>query len=341
MASEDPERRPLLAPLDDDPKLWPAAYKRVIIALLASMGFVVSRQTCDNPPSSPRGRRAPALTPCPPPAASTFSCTAVVPLAGRIVRDLGGRGPVSSALLITIWELGEAAGPLALAPLSEHWGRYPVVAGANGLLVAALALAATSRRVPVLVAARALTGLAVTANVLNPAIVGDLMAPRRRGAAMSLVMTAPLLGAAAGPLVGAALARWRRVLWLCAAMAALAQLLLLACLRETCPHVLVRRRAAKLRRESPPAAAAWESALRPVAILSGSAVLVLLCLFSGLAFSFAYVVCVTLPGILELVYRQPLAVQGPAFLSYSRLPPPSPGGTLLHACNQVVAGFLG
>lgn len=51
---------------------------------------------------------------------STFTCIGVVPVAGRIVLDLEGReSKSSSVLLVTIWELGEAAGPLIIAPLSE------------------------------------------------------------------------------------------------------------------------------------------------------------------------------------------------------------------------------
>jgi len=45
---------------------------------------------------------------------------------------------------VTIWELGEAAGPLLIAPLSEMYGQYPVINGANMLFIVATVLAATS-----------------------------------------------------------------------------------------------------------------------------------------------------------------------------------------------------
>jgi hypothetical protein len=54
------------------------------------------------------------------PQPSTFNCIGVVPVARKIVLDLEGkRSKSSSVLLVTIWELGEAAGPLIIAPLSE------------------------------------------------------------------------------------------------------------------------------------------------------------------------------------------------------------------------------
>ena len=51
-----------------------------------------------------------------------------MPLATTIVEDLDGKhsSSANSALLVTIWELGEAAGPLLIAPLSELLGRSPV-----------------------------------------------------------------------------------------------------------------------------------------------------------------------------------------------------------------------
>ncbi|PHH87591.1 hypothetical protein CDD83_8657 [Cordyceps sp. RAO-2017] len=101
-------------------------------------------------------------------------------------------------------------------------------------------------------------------------------------------------------------------------MAAAAELAFLACLRETCRPVLARRTGAVA---SPPSSSSvgrvLESSLRPVIMLSGSGVLMAVCLFSGVYFSFAYIISVTLPDILETVYGQPLAVQGPAFLSCS------------------------
>lgn len=248
-------------------------------------------------------------------------------MASYIVRDLDkdSSSPSASVLLVTIWELGEAAGPFFLAPLSETFGRYPVVNTANVLFISATILAALCRSTPVFIGARALTGLAVVTNVLNPAIVGDMMAPEQRGFAMSMIAMAPLLGGAAGPAIGSVVAEslgWRQVIWVSVAMASICEIMILACLRETCHTVILRRLPKRLPRELDSLCGnnndgAWESVLRPVVILCGSGVLMALCLFSGVAFAFAYVFYVTLPDILQVVYKQPLAVQGSAFMSYS------------------------
>src|SRR3569833_1954369 len=171
-------------------------------------------------------------------ALSTFTCISVVPVATRITDDLDGGEASKSAsvLLVTIWELGEAAGPLLIAPLSEMYGRYPLMNFCNSLFVACIILAAVSQSTTLFITARALTGLAVASNVLNPAIVGDMFAPESRGVAMSTIMFAPLIGGAIGPAIAGAVAQstgWRQVLWMSAALAGACELLFLFCFRET------------------------------------------------------------------------------------------------------------
>ncbi|KAK5094751.1 hypothetical protein LTR24_003451 [Lithohypha guttulata] len=156
----------------ENPIDWPKTYKRGIVALLALMAFT-----------------------------TTFTCISVVPVANRIVRDLNQdhhTDKSASVLLVTIWELGEAAGPLIIGPLSELCGRQRVINVANALFISASIFAACCQSTHLLIAARFLTGVSVAANVLNPAIVGDIYLPDQRGSAMSLIMLAPLLGGAIG-----------------------------------------------------------------------------------------------------------------------------------------------
>ncbi|KAI7710946.1 hypothetical protein KC353_g9318, partial [Hortaea werneckii] len=121
----------------DDPRQWPMAYRWGLVSLLALMAFTV-----------------------------TFTCISVVPVAGPIIADLSPDHTASksaSVLLVTIWELGEAAGPLFIAPLSEVYGRYPVFNAANTLFILGVLLAALSQ---------------------TPGIViGDIFPPESRGSA--------------------------------------------------------------------------------------------------------------------------------------------------------------
>lgn len=122
-----------------------------------------------------------------------------MPVASDVITELEGRpDPTLSVLFVTIWELGEATGPLFLAPLSELYGRFVVYNVANCFFITGIVITALSQSIGLLVFARFLTGCAVAANVLNPAIIGDIFPSESRGAAMSAVMLAPLIGGALG-----------------------------------------------------------------------------------------------------------------------------------------------
>lgn len=120
-------------------------------------------------------------------------------MAGDVVKELKGHEDRSATVLfVTIWELGEATGPLFLAPLSEMYGRFVVYNVANCLFIAGIVITALSRDINLLIFSRFLTGCAVATNVLNPAIIGDMYPSETRGGAMSFVALAPLVGGALG-----------------------------------------------------------------------------------------------------------------------------------------------
>lgn len=264
----------------------------------------------------------------------TFTCLGLVPLANGIVKELnnGDRDSSSSALLVTIWELGEAAGPLLIAPLSELYGRYPVINACNAMFIVATLLAAMTQTSDALICMRALTGLAVASNVLNPAIIGDLFESEQRGSAMSLIMLAPLVGGAVGPAIGGAIAQtwgWRMVLLIAACLAIVCEVLFLTYFRETYAVAILKQRAREFQRDAEVplseesqdqknAKKLWYSITRPFAVLFGSGVLLLLSLFGSVSFSYFYVMSITLADILQNKYGFSPALTGSAFISFSK-----------------------
>jgi MFS family permease len=265
----------------------------------------------------------------------TFTCIGVVPIAAGIVDELDGKhgGASTTALLVTIWELGEAAGPLLIAPLSEVFGRYPVMNGCNIIFIIATLLAAGSKSTHLLIAARWLTGFAVASNVLNPSIIGDIFDSDQRGSAMSLISLAPLIGGAIGPAIAGAIAQtlgWRQVLLMAAGLAVIAEILFLTCFRETYKMAILHARIARLKRESGEFKQApapknkhedlrkiWAALTRPFAVLFGSSVLMALSLQASVSFSFFYVMSISLPSILQETYSFNPAETGAAFVIFS------------------------
>ncbi|KAF4991119.1 hypothetical protein FDECE_14147 [Fusarium decemcellulare] len=291
----------------DDPLEWSAPLRWRIVALLALTSFMV-----------------------------TFNCISVVPVASHIANDLSGGSGTKSAevTLVTIWELGEAVGPLLIAPLSEMFGRWPLMNVCTVLLVMATMLSAVSQTTLQLITSRALTGMAVATNVLGPAIVGDMFAPDQRGTAMSLMMLAPLVGGAVGPALSGTVSQslgWRSVLWVSVALASCCELLLFTCFRETYKVSIVRQKAERLSNQVANTSIAREiakgpgfdkghgglgsSMMRPAEVLFSSGVLAAMSLFGSVVFSYFYVVAVTLPNILEDLYGLSPAATGSAFFA--------------------------
>lgn len=248
--------------------------------------------------------------------------------------DDGRTSKSASVLLVTIWELGEAAGPLLIAPLSEMFGRYPVINVCNVGFILATVLAVLSEDSTMFIAARALTGVAVATNVLNPAIVGDLFPSESRGSAMSLISLAPITGGAVGPLISVTVAEnlgWRAVCWMSIILAVVAELGFLVFFSETYRVPILKRKAARLRQETGNAALRTafdegahsiaklrDAVLRPLIVFSGSIVLQLMSLFSAVVFTFFYVMSTTLPDIAEGVFHLGPTATGAAYISFSK-----------------------
>jgi len=254
-----------------------------------------------------------------------------MPVASQIVRDLqnGQDNKRSTVLFVTIWELGEAAGPLFTAPLSEMYGRYKVYNCSNVLFIIGIAMTAWSQSVGMLVFARFVTGCAVAGNVLNPAIVGDLFSSESRGSAMSIIMLFPLLGGATGPVIAGKIAEssgWRPIMWMALALAAACEIGFLTLFRETYKVVILKqcKETARLLEDDEEitgkgGSVFWTSIMRPAVVLHSSFILQILSLYSGFAFAFFYIMSTTLPDILREKYHMTPVQVGSSFLSFSKL----------------------
>lgn len=260
-----------------------------------------------------------------------------MPVARQIILELDGEENKSaSVLLVTIWELGEAAGPLLIAPLSEVYGRYAIFNIANILFIFWTIVAALSQTSQIFILSRFLTGCAIASNVLNPAIVGDILPPKMRGSAIGIIMLMSLVGGAVGPAFAGFIAQsigWRQILWISALLAGISELVFLLLLRETYTPTILKRRAAQYLKEhiepslntdtkvvletESSTRVIWRSIKRPATVLFDSFVLQILSLYGALIFTFFYILSTTLPDILHDIYHFPIASTGSSFLTFS------------------------
>jgi MFS family permease len=96
-----------------------------------------------------------------------------------------------SSLLISIYSIGLAVGPLLLSPMSEIYGRTPLMHASNLMFLLSAVLCAVSVNIPMLLVFRLVMGASNTA--LGGGYVADLMAPEHRGRAMNVWTVGPVL----------------------------------------------------------------------------------------------------------------------------------------------------
>ena len=250
-----------------------------------------------------------------------------MPIAGQIIADLNGgqESKTGSILLVTIWELGEAAGPLLIAPLSERYGRYPVFNIANVFFILGSIMGVLSQSVGLMIFCRFFIGMTVASNVLAPAIIGDIFPSEQRGSAMSVVMFAPLLGGAIGPAISGAITEtlgWRRTMWLAIALSTVCEIVFLTCFRETYKVKVLAKQGLAIEDDTEIDVSKEDMSLltciaRPIKVFYSSFVLQILSLYGALAFTWFYVMATTFPDILRYQYKFTPAMIGTAFLSFS------------------------
>ena len=110
------------------------------------------------------------------------------------MQDFHSTDSALSSLLVSIYIVGLAIGPLLLSPLSELYGRAPVMHTANFVFLIATILCAVSVDVAMLIVFRLMMGLACCIPLtLGGGFVADLMIPEKRGTALSLWTIGPML----------------------------------------------------------------------------------------------------------------------------------------------------
>lgn len=109
------------------------------------------------------------------------------PGVSQVLRDFHRSDPSLGSLMISVHIVGFVAGPLVLAPLSEIYGRCPLMHASNVLFMISAIISAVSVDVPMMMVARVLMGLAgCVPNTLGGRIIADMMPVEERGIAMSL-----------------------------------------------------------------------------------------------------------------------------------------------------------
>jgi multidrug resistance protein len=140
------------------------------------------------------------------------------PAVEDVLREFHSSSTILAALVVSIYILGYALGPLLVAPMSEIYGRSPVYHASNVLYVIFTIACAVSSNLSMLIVFRFLAGAAGSTPVtIGGATLGEMFSVEERGKAVSIWSMGPLLGPVIGPVAGGFLAQaagWRWVFWL-------------------------------------------------------------------------------------------------------------------------------
>jgi DHA1 family bicyclomycin/chloramphenicol resistance-like MFS transporter len=146
-----------------------------------------------------------------------------------------GGGPVQLTLSTLL--LGLSLGALIYGPLSDQYGRKPVLAAGLAVYVVAAIMAALAQSLPALVAWRFLQGLgASSGSVLARAIVLDRWRGEQASRALSWMAIVTFVSPVFAPLVGgqiASLGSWSTIFWVHAAAGAVCLAVALAAVPAT------------------------------------------------------------------------------------------------------------
>ena len=141
---------------------------------------------------------------------------------------------------LTTFFIGLAAGMLLWGPLSDRYGRKPVLCAGLAAMAAASLAAAHVESVGAVAAARFIQGLAMSSGaVIARTVVRDLYAHEQAARLLASITIVFSIVPIAAPLAGAAIAGqagWRAIFWCFAAVAALLLAATLVGLRETAPR---------------------------------------------------------------------------------------------------------
>ena len=198
-----------------NPKNWPAS-KRWIVTLVLSLFMIVS----------------------------PISSSIVAPALPILREEFSISSEFATQMVLSIFILSSAVGPLVISPLSEVYGRRPVLHLTMLFFFIFNLSCAFSKTTTQLLVFRFFAGIGGSAPSIGPGILGDCWRPEERGKSLGLYYIFTLLGPALGPIIGGFIIRysdWRWMFYSTSALSVAVQLLGLFAVPETFPPLILRK----------------------------------------------------------------------------------------------------
>ena len=264
---------------------------------------------------------------------SPVSSSMVAPALSTIAQDFGITNEVESQLVLSIFVLAYAIGPLFIGPLSEIYGRVPVLQITNLFFLVFNVACGASRNKGEMIAFRFLAGLGGSAPLaLGGGVLSDTWRAEERGLAVSIYSLAPMLGPAVGPIAGGFItekATWRWAFWATSIADGVVQVMGLLFLKETYPPKLLHHKVKRLRKERGNQALHTEfdhpersfantmkrSLVRPFKLLGTQLIVQALAMYLSYLYGLMYLVLSTFPRLWTNQYDESIGIGGLNYIS--------------------------
>lgn len=264
---------------------------------------------------------------------SPVSSSMVAPALTAISAEFNITNTAQQELVLSIFVLAYAIGPLFLGPLSELYGRVRVLQCANAFYFVWNLACGFAQNKGEMMAFRFLAGLGGSAPLaIGGGLLSDCWKAEERGKAISIYSLAPLLGPAVGPIAGGFITEnttWRWTFWATCIACALIQLSGVFFLQETYVPELLKRKKNRLIKETGNKDLHTEfddpnrtfskhlktALVRPFRMISTQPIVQVLAVYMAYVYGLMYLVLSTFPGLWTGEYGESVGIGGLNYIS--------------------------
>ncbi|KAI0538039.1 major facilitator superfamily domain-containing protein [Xylaria digitata] len=261
-----------------------------------------------------------------------FGLSILSPAIATLDKEFNNNNAIVGSMTVSIYLLGYVVGPVIIAPLSEMYGRKPVLTIANVFFCVWQIGCTLASNIETLIISRFFSGVG-GAITLGGVIVGDLFRPDKRGLGIGVWNLGPLLGPTVGPVLGGFIAKspsWRYDFWIVLAASFVVTILIQVLTKETSYKALVHRKTILLRKElgqrnlkscyddsnnQSTGHILLTGLIRPLKMLVLSPIVFLLSLYIAFVFGVVYLLYTTIPTVFEETYGFDVDLTGLVYVS--------------------------
>ncbi|KAJ4502783.1 hypothetical protein HRR78_003850 [Exophiala dermatitidis] len=257
---------------------------------------------------------------------------------------------VESVMGLSAYLLATAFGPLVIGPLSELYGRQPVLHTTNVWFLLWNVVCGFAPNKGVLIAARFLSGFGASAvYVLASGVLGDVWRADQRGRSLGLYNLLPLLAASVGPILGGIITQattWQWIFWSTSMVQGAMIIFSILLFRATYAPLILRKRARQLRTSTGEQryhsatekltegrTATWilrRSLTRPMRLLASHPIVQIQAVVSGFSYGITYLLISIYSDLWKTRYHESTATSGIHYIAMC----------LGEICSALIAGTL-